>query len=361
MKQIRRLSNMIAEELVFAGYEEGSSLFESKVSDIVDMIKEAVEDKEVAEEAEVEVVYMATTSWNLGGVDVVVGDFVEVDDIIEDEATITIYDEDGEVKAEDVTVSLDDIDDFADNSETVDVDYEEMDEAHISFAGGKKHKVTNQQEKMKAKGKGKNFFMKRVNGKWTKIKITPEMKKAMVRNAKKNFKGAARKKAQKTLKKAFKNLKKTRRANEGFDINVNGMNVAVEEGDILVFEGNTVTVIREGNVIVSGISVSESFMSRCISEGVLCDEDVDVAEGKDCSDEDKAEEEAKPADKKDAGSIEEGALLTFRSGKGYVLVREGVETMMGNRVRARAMLTKGGYNVGSRELDKAADGEVVIL
>ena len=354
MKQIRRLSNMIAEELVFAGYEEGSSLFESKVSDIVDMIKEAVESKEVAEEAEAEVVYMATTSWNLGGVDVVVGDFVEVDDIIEDEATITVYDEDGEVKAEDVTVSLDDIDDFADNSETVDVDYEEMDEAKVSYAGGKKHKVTSKQIAMKAKGKGKNFYMKRVNGKWTKIKITPEMRKAMAKNAKRNFKGAARKKAQKTLR-------KTRRANEGFDINVNGMNVAVEEGDILVFEGNTVTVIREGNVIVSGISVSESFMSRCISEGVLCDEDVDVEEGKGCSDEDKAEEEAKPADKKDAGSIEEGALLTFRSGKGYVLVREGVETMMGNRVRARAMLTKGGYNVGSRELDKAADGEVVIL
>ena len=77
MKQIRRLSNMIAEELVFAGYEEGSSLFESKVSDIVDMIKEAVEES-VDEEAEAEVVYMATTSWNLGGVDVVVGDFVEV-------------------------------------------------------------------------------------------------------------------------------------------------------------------------------------------------------------------------------------------------------------------------------------------
>ena len=346
MKQIRRLSNMIAEELVFAGYEEGSSLFESKVSDIVDMIKEAVEES-VDEEAEVEVVYMATTSWNLGGVDVVVGDFVEVDDIIEDEATITIYDEDGEVKAEDVTVSLDDIDDFADNSEEVDIDYEEMDEAKVSYAGGKKHKVTNKQIAMKAKGKGKNFYMKRVNGKWTKIKITPEMKKAMKKNAKKNFKGAARKKAQKTLK-------KTRRANEGFDINVNGMNVAVEEGDILVFEGNTVTVIREGNVIVSGISVSESFMSRCVSEGV-------ISEGEGCEDEDDMEEEAKPADKKDAGSIEEGALLTFRSGKGYVLVREGVETMMGNRVRARAMLTKGGYNVGSRELDKAADGEVVIL
>ena len=355
MKQIRRLSNMIAEELVFAGYEEGSSLFESKVSDIVDMIKEAVESKEVAEEAEAEVVYMATTGWNLGGVDVVVGDFVEVDDIIEDEATITVYDEDGEVKAEDVTVSLDDIDDFADNSEIVDVDYEEMDEAHVSYAGGKKHKVTNQQEKMKEKGKGKKFFFRRdADGKWQKVK---KNLKALRKNAKKNFKGAARKKAQKTLK-------KTRRANEGFDINVNGMNVAVEEGDILVFEGNTVTVIREGNVIVSGISVSESFMSRCISEGVLCDEDVE--EGKGCADnsdedEDKAEEEAKPADKKDAGSIEEGALLTFRSGKGYVLVREGVETMMGNRVRARAMLTKGGYNVGSRELDKAADGEVVIL
>lgn len=345
MKQIRRLSNMIAEELVFAGYEEGSSLFESKVSDIVDMIKEAVEDKEVAEEAEVEVVYMATTSWNLGGVDVVVGDFVEVDDIIEGEATITVYDEDGEVKAEDVTVSLDDIDDFADNSEIVDVDYEEMDEAHVSFAGGKKHKVTNQQEKMKEKGKGKKFFFRRdADGKWQKVK---KNLKALRKNAKKNFKGAARKKAQKTLK-------KTRRANEGFDINVNGMNVAVEEGDILVFEGNTVTVIREGNVIVSGISVSESFMSRCISEGV-------ISEGEGCEDEDDMEEEAKPADKKDAGSIEEGALLTFRSGKGYVLVREGVETMMGNRVRARAMLTKGGYNVGSRELDKAADGEVVIL
>lgn len=343
MKQVRRISNLIAEELISAGYDENSSLFESKISEIIDMIDEAVDN--IEEEAEVESVYMATSDWTLGGIDIVVGDFVEVDDITDDGAEVTIYDEDGEVKAEEITVTLDEIDDFADNSEEVEV---ELDEAKVSFAGGKKHKVSNKEIAMKAKGKGKNFFMKRVNGKWTKVKVTPEMKKAMRMNAKKNFKGAARKKAQKTLK-------KTRRANEGFDINVNGMNVAVEEGDILVFEGNKVTVIREGNVVISGIAVSESFLSRCVDEGVI--------EGKDCGyDEDEdTDEEAKPADKKDAGSLEEGAVLTFRSGKGYILVKEGSEYVMGNRVRARAMLSNQGFNVGARELDRAADGNVVIL
>ena len=133
------------------------------------------------------------------------------------------------------------------------------------------------------------------------------------------------------------------------------MNVAVEEGDILVFECNKVTVIREGNVVISGIAVSESFLSRCVDEGVI--------EGKDCGyDEDEdTDEEAKPADKKDAGSVEEGAVLTFRSGKGYILVKEGSEYVMGNRVRARAMLSNQGFNVGARELDRAADGNVVIL
>ena len=361
MKQIRKISNLIADELVNAGYDENDSLFESKVTEIVNMISEAVKEAPVEEEAEAEVVYMATSEWTLGGVDVLVGDFVEVDDIGEDGAEVTIYDEDGEVKAEEVTVPIEDIDAFADSAEVVEVEYDEEDDVEeassVSYAGGKKHKVTAKQKQMKAKGKGKNFYMKRVNGKWTKIKITPEMRKAMKKNAKKNFKGAARKKAQKTLK-------KTRRANEGFDINVNGMSVSVEEGDILVFEGDTVTVIREGNVIVSGITVSESFLSRCVDEGVL--------EGSDCEsgdkDEEDMEEEAKPADKKDAGAEEdvdekanEGAVLTFKAGKGYVLVKEGSEYPMGNRVRARAMLTNEGYNISSKELDKAADGEVVIL
>ena len=146
-------------------------------------------------------------------------------------------------------------------------------------------------------------------------------------------------------------------------LNINGMNVAVEEGDILVFEGNTVTVIREGNVIVSGISVSESFLSRCVDEGVL--------EGSECGSEDDTDEEAKPADKKDAGSVDEeeekeeeaneGSVLTFCPGKGYILVKEGSEYIMGNRVRARAMLTNEGFNIGAKELDRAADGEAVIL
>ena len=191
MKQIRRISNLIADELVNAGYNENDELFESKVNEIVNMISEAVE-APVDEEATVETVYMATSDWTLGGVEVVVGDFVEVDDISDEGAEVTIYDEDGEVKAEEVIVPLDEIDDFADNSEEVEV---ELDEAKVSFAGGKKHKVTDKQIAMKAKGKGKNFFMKRVNGKWTKIKVTPEMRKAMQKNAKKNFKGAARKKA----------------------------------------------------------------------------------------------------------------------------------------------------------------------
>ena len=119
---------------------------------------------------------------------------------------------------------------------------------------------------------------------------------------------------------------------EGFDITSGEMVFATEEGDIISYENESISVVREGATLVKGMSVADDFIDRCISEGVL--EEV-VAES--------------------------ASILSFQSGKGYVLTKEGAEIAMGNRIRARAYLTNEGFEVTAEMLDNAADGKLVTL
>ena len=144
------------------------------------------------------------------------------------------------------------------------------------------------------------------------------------------------------------------------------------------------------------MTVSESFISRCISEGVVedcedCEDEEEIQEGKkrktvkedDESEEEKEDikEDSDEEDSDEDDSDEDGdddsedsdddsdedddevseSLLTFRAGKGYCLVSEGRELQMGNRFRARAMLLNQGFEVSSADLDKASSGQVVVL
>ena len=111
----------------------------------------------------------------------------------------------------------------------------------------------------------------------------------------------------------------------------------------------------DGNAVLKGLEVTEGFMSRCVDEGVLVMEEEKKAE------EPKKEEKAVDASKEEKEEVEEAAMLTFKAGSGYSLVKEGKELPMGNRVRARAILTSNGYKVTSSMLDSAANGEMVTL
>lgn len=380
MKQLRKLSNLIADELIEAGMSESDSAFEGRVSEIVNMISEAVSEKKTCEEDEDEVVledvdvediYMASSETTLGGKKVAAGEFVEVVEVDMDDgkAIINIYDEEGEVKFEDVEADLDSVSDFADSAEVIDLDEgveddEEVEEA-LHIKGGAKVKISAAKEKLKAKlaakkGDGVNKFTIK-NGKI--VKKSAEQIKADKKKAK-----TFAKRMKKFKAKRAKSLKKAAKIKESFDLTSDSLVFALEAGDILTVEEGAASVTRNGSVLVSGLKISENFLERCIAEGVIDEESVtetsktEVEEAKTHEgDEDVCPECGKNPCECGETKTDEAAMLTFKSGKGYVLVREGSELVMGNRIRARATLSESGFNVTAEQLDKAVDGELVIL
>lgn len=396
---------MIADELEMQGLEVGSALFESTVSSIVKSVNEALKDADkkdagntdVFEEVEEGSFYFATADTTLGDYE------VNQDEIVElvtngEPCVVNIYDSEGELREEGVEVSAEAFVAFVDSADEVviedvedlfDEDEEEVEEgAKISFKGGKKRKINAKKAKLLLKSKEKGEKWK-VQGDKLVRRTTAEIK-ASKKNIKKAKKGKA---------KAKKNRKKAMKANEsvvveGFDISANGTIFHVEDGDVLSYEDGFLSVTRDGVEVFSNLTVSESFISRCISEGVVedcedCEDEEEIQEGKkrkavkeddeseeekedikedsdeEDSDEDDSDEDDDDSEDSDDDSDEDDevseSLLTFRAGKGYCLVSEGRELQMGNRIRARAMLLNQGFEVSSADLDKASNGQVVVL
>lgn len=393
---------MIADELEMQGLEVGSALFESTVSSIVKSVNEALKDADkkdagntdVFEEVEEGSFYFATADTTLGDYE------VNQDEIVElvtngEPCVVNIYDSDGELREEGVEVTAEAFVAFVDSADEVviedvedlfDEDEEEVEEgAKISFKGGKKRKINAKKAKLLLKSKEKGEKWK-VQGDKLVRRTTAEIK-ASKKNIKKAKKGKA---------KAKKNRKKAMKANEsvvveGFDISANGTIFHVEDGDVLSYEDGFLSVTRDGVEVFSNLTVSESFISRCISEGVVedcedCEDEEEIQEGKkrktvkeddeseeekedikEDSDEDDSDEDDDDSEDSDDDSDEDDddevseSLLTFRAGKGYCLVSEGRELQMGNRIRARAMLLNQGFEVSSADLDKASSGQVVVL
>nr|DAS88497.1 MAG TPA: hypothetical protein [Bacteriophage sp.] len=405
MRQVRKLSNLIADELEMQGLEVGSALFESTVSSIVKSVNEALKDADkkdagntdVFEEVEEGSFYFATADTTLGDYE------VNQDEIVElvtngEPCVVNIYDSEGELREEGVEVPAEAFVAFVDSADEVviedvedlfDEDEEEVEEgAKISFKGGKKRKINAKKAKLLLKSKEKGEKWK-VQGDKLVRRTTAEIK-ASKKNIKKAKKGKA---------KAKKNRKKAMKANEsvvveGFDISANGTIFHVEDGDVLSYEDGFLSVTRDGVEVFSNLTVSESFISRCISEGVVedcedCEDEEEIQEGKkrktvkeddeseeekedikedsdeDDSDEDDDDDSEDSEDSDDGSDEDDGevseSLLTFRAGKGYCLVSEGRELQMGNRIRARAMLLNQGFEVSSADLDKASNGQVVVL
>lgn len=404
MRQVRKLSNLIADELEMQGLEVGSALFESTVSSIVKSVNEALKDADkkdagntdVFEEVEEGSFYFATADTTLGDYE------VNQDEIVElvtngEPCVVNIYDSEGELREEDVEVPAEAFVAFVDSADEVVIEdvedlFDEEDEeeeveegAKISFKGGKKRKINAKKAKLLLKSKEKGEKWK-VQGDKLVRRTTAEIK-ASKKNIKKAKKGKA---------KAKKNRKKAMKANEsvvveGFDISANGTIFHVEDGDVLSYEDGFLSVTRDGVEVFSNLTVSESFISRCISEGVVedcedCEDEEEIQEGKkrktvkeddeseeekedikEDSDEDDSDEDDDDSEDSDDDSDEDDddevseSLLTFRAGKGYCLVSEGRELQMGNRIRARAMLLNQGFEVSSADLDKASNGQVVVL
>lgn len=400
MRQVRKLSNLIADELEMQGIEVGSTLFESTVSSIVKSVNEALKDADkkdagntdVFEEVDEGSFYFATEDTTLGDYE------VNQDEIVElvtngEPCIVNIYDADGELREEEVEVSADDFVAFVDSADEVVVedveelfdDEEDVEEgAKVSFKGGKKRKINAKKAKLLLKSKEKGEKWKVQGDKL--VRRTAAEIKASKKNIKKAKKGKA---------KAKKNRKKAMKANEsvvveGFDISANGTIFHVEDGDVLSYEDGFLTVTRDGVEVFSNLTVSESFVSRCVAEGVVedcedCDDEEEIQEAKkrktvkededsdedeeeiqedsdeDDDDDDEDDDEDEDEDEESEDKEVSESMLTFKSGKGYCLVSEGRELQMGNRIRARAMLLNQGFEVSSEDLDKASSGQLVIL
>lgn len=372
MKQVRKISNLIAEELENAGLNVNDTAFEEKVSEIVSMISESVKEQAkdadkkdagdiegILEEVEVSEVYMATADSKIGDVEVKANEFVEIEELDFDngEAVISVYDEDGEVKNESVVVPFAELEAFSDSAEEVEFDDdveegaeedgEEIEEA-IHIRGGKKIKLTSAEEKLRKKLKGKK------TGKVNKFtikngKIVRKSAEQIANDKKKSKTFAKRMKKFAAKRKKSMNKRKNVKVNDGFDISSNGTKISVEEGDILTMEDGLLSVLREGKPVISGVKVSENFFDRCVAEGVVSDEDEDPEE---CGDNCKKGEDDK---------VDEASFLTFKAGKGYVVIKEGKERPIGNRIRARACLRNEGFDITTDMLDRASEGKMVVL
>lgn len=402
MKQIRKMSNLVAEELQCALDEKGivldESAFEERVSDIVSAINEAVNEEQITEDDKF---YMATKAGKLGGKDIAEGEYVELEDT-EDGKKATIYDEDGNIKESDVPVDDDEAEAFTSDAEELeddeddedDVDEgadcencdevddedveesteedtgeEDVEEAKVHIKGGKKVKMTKSElRKKKAIAAGK----KREGMKWDGkrfVKMTAQEKKRAKLWAKKMHKGTAAAHAKKSQKKARKIAagSTSGTVTEAFDIHSDSMTFTAEAGDVITMENGMISVVREGKTMIQGLTVSEGFFDRCYEAKVLeavneeIDESAEVNEGEakadECGD---APKEGAEEEKKEE-KTDEASILTFKADKGYVLVREGSELPMGNRVRARATLVSEGFNITSAQLDAASKGEMVTL
>lgn len=409
MKQIRKLSNLVYEELSESLKKQGitldESVIEERVSTIVGMVSKSIDesgdpekeeeveetkenpedDEDLTEGAEVNEILMATEDSTIGDVSVAAGEFVEIDEIDVEAGTavITVYDEDGEVKNDGVEVPVDALDAFEDKAEEVEIDeaaetvYSVSEGIHIK--GGKKVKFSAAVEKLKAKlkakkGNGVNKFTIQ-NGKI--VKKSADQIKADKKKSKKFAKQMKRfaKKRVKSLKKSAKLNSGTdsgsRKVTEGFDITSEGMTFAAEAGDILSYKDGALSVVREGATILSGLAVDSDFFDKCVAEGVLegkdcgkgCEEETDEGkthEGDENPEDGEGTSECGKGKGKDE-EVTEGSVLTYRSDKGYVLVKEGSEIPLGNRIRARGALKNDGILVTSEQLDDAVNGKEVIL
>lgn len=388
----RRINSMIAEELLSTlesrGIEMSGREFNSTVSDITSQVMESVDVATgITEELNVDTVYYVQSACSVSDVDLEEDDFIEITelDFENDLVIVNVYDTEGEIQEEDIEVSFDELSKLEELGSIVAVDDSVMDATDvedddlvyeagkISFKGGKKHKISAALLKLKekAKVKGDKFMVK--NGKI--VKKTAAQIKAFKKAGKrlKKFAGKG---------KALKNAMKARKANagaqsgtvrEGFDVLAKGMTIALEAGDRISIEEGMLTVKRNDSVVVSGVSVDENFFDKCIEGEVLeackkkakCaesdddyEDDYDDYDEEDMDDYDDEDESCKRKGKQKA---DEASILSFKAGSGYVLLREGKEIPMGNRVRARSFLRNEGYVVSSDMMDNASKGKLVTL
>ena len=126
------------------------------------------------------------------------------------------------------------------------------------------------------------------------------------------------------------------------------------------------SLIRDGECLIDGIEVEDDIIEEFVSEGVVSDEEATDEEifpedGAETEDEDENTDEDGENTDEDGEILDEAHMLTHTVDSGYLLIREGKEIPLGNRIRARSFLEKNGYRVTKDMLDEAYEGSFIAL
>lgn len=364
--------------------EKVEEMMNMTLKSIDSMVTEAVKDadakdagNDIFEEALPGDLFIATEDTVLGGVEVEEGDFVEMVDIDDESVIVNIYDRDAEIKEEDVVVDGEEFDEFlADYSDEIEYDEdgdeeEEVEEAHVSFRGGKKHKISDRVWALRKKLKGTKFYVgadgKKHRKSRAQIKAQLKAAKHMKRISKFAHKGMANRLRAKSRK--INSSVESGTVAEAFTIHSNGAYIHCYEGDVISISNESLSLVREGKAIIEGLKADEGFFDRAMESGCVKETTIEDKEEKEAKKDKVAESEgcadkAEKAEKKEAKEekpVKESVLTYEPDGRKYVYTCEGVETPLGNRFRARTWLSRQNIGVTSEQLEDAFNGKSVTL
>lgn len=309
----------------------------------------------------------------LGNARLYAGETVNITEIDfkDKEVSFEVYDENGNLIDDDFEATFSEIYTFSEENEYAYNDIEEvaplgvalLGEAKYKIRGGKKVKVNQalqkKRDKLKASGQNKRF---KIDSKGRKVKKSAQEIKAEKKAGKRMAKNSGKYKS-----KRARSQKMARRLAESafsFTDATDSTLVSVHEGDYVIIDEGLFSLVREGEVLLEGVEVEDEMLEELEDNGYVSDEDAEYEEVFPEDDEDELEDDEiddtmEGCSKKE--KIEEANLLTHTSEDGYLLIREGTEIPLGNRVRARNMLSKYGYEVDKDMLDEAFEGAFVAL
>ncbi len=383
MSEKSRRMRILEEEL------EGSSLSDEELMKIKRRIRDVkaadrkdAGDTEILEDLSVDTMLVSKNDTAVGPIPVNTGEYVTIDriDAEENSAYITIFDVNGELRDESVYVNLDDLKAFAAENEaltTEDIDepvagLEDVTEPEEVTEGAKRK---SRRSRKSRRGRDDDFVeddsdLELTEGRKRRsrrgrddddFEDEPEVVEGRRRSRRsrrsrgddcedcgdEHVTESFKRRMREFASKRKSAQRKVATARTGFDLQADSTTFICEAGDVMSFDGlrGTVSVTRRGQEVLRDLKVAKGTYRRCLEAGVFSSTK-SVNEGSTAG--------SRPVQVK-------GAMLSYKPTKGYTFVREGVETGLGSRLRARAWLAGNGYTVTPDQLDSAYAGKSVSL
>ena len=389
MSEKSRRMRILEEELENSSLSDDELMkIKRRIRDVKAADRKDAGDTEILEDLSVDTMLVSKNDTAVGPIPVNTGEYVTIDRIDSEENTayITIFDVNGEIRDESVYVNLDDLKAFAAENEaltTEDIDepvdgLEDATEPEEVTEGARRGARKSRRSRRARRGRedgeeleddmgveeGRKSRRRSRRGRdddFEDYEDEPELTEGR-RRSRRSRRGrgdgcedCGDEHVTESFQRRMRNFASKRKvaqrkvatARTGFDLQADSMTFICEAGDIMSFDGlkGTVSVTRRGQEVLRDLKVARGTYKRCLEAGVFSSTR-SVNEGGAAG----------------SQSVQvRGAMLSYKPAKGYTFIREGVETGLGSRLRARAWLSGNGYNVTPDQLDSAYAGKTVTL